>query len=97
MAKGKYFTSIASDDIQLLDRAERQVAFMEANPHVDMVEQTSLGQCGHVPLRPADTLSGCHIERIDDDVGVARGGGAGHRDYHCVTASWQVRGRKYRL
>jgi hypothetical protein len=68
MAKGKYFTSIASDDIQLLDRAERQVAFMEANPHV---EQTSLGQCGHVPLRPADALSGCHIERIDDDVGVA--------------------------
>jgi len=37
MAKGKYFTSIASDDIQLLDKVERQVAFMEANPHVDMV------------------------------------------------------------
>jgi len=37
MAKGKYFTSIASDDIQLLDRVERQVAFMEANPHVDMM------------------------------------------------------------
>ena len=37
IARGKYFTSIASDDIQLLDKVERQVAFMEANPHVDMV------------------------------------------------------------
>jgi len=37
MAKGKYFTFLSGDDMQLLDKVERQVAFMEANPHVDMV------------------------------------------------------------
>jgi glycosyltransferase involved in cell wall biosynthesis len=47
IVKGKYFVSIASDDIQLLDRLERQVAFLEANPHVDMV-------CGNTVMIDAD-------------------------------------------
>ncbi len=41
LARGKYFTLLATDDIWLLDKVERQVAFMEANPTVDLV-------CGHL-------------------------------------------------
>lgn len=33
-AKGSYFCSIGSDDIMLLDKTEKQVAFLEANPDV---------------------------------------------------------------
>jgi len=34
MAKGKYFAPFGSDDIMMLDKVEKQVAFMEANPHL---------------------------------------------------------------
>ena len=37
MARGKYFTLLATDDIWLLDKVARQVKFMEANPTVDLV------------------------------------------------------------
>src|SRR2546426_930664 len=38
-----------------------------------------------------------HVERIDDNVGAARGGGTSHRDHHAVTAACEARGRKYDL
>lgn len=34
LARGKYICTVGSDDILLLDKTERQVAFMEANPTV---------------------------------------------------------------
>lgn len=37
MARGKYFSPVATDDIWLLDKIERQVAFMEQEQDVDMV------------------------------------------------------------
>src|SRR6267143_4225679 len=38
-----------------------------------------------------------HVERIDEDVGAARGGDTSHRDRHCVTAGCEARGRKHDL
>ena len=37
MARGKYFSPVATDDVWLLDKIERQVAFMEKEQDVDMV------------------------------------------------------------
>ena len=36
MAKGKYFVPFGSDDIMLLDRIEKQVAYMEENPDISI-------------------------------------------------------------
>ncbi len=36
LAKGKYFSSIASDDILFLEKIEKQVKFMESNPKYGM-------------------------------------------------------------
>src|SRR6266480_4182343 len=36
-----------------------------------------------------------HVERIDDDVGVARGGGAAHRDHQSVRTGREARSRKH--
>src|SRR5207249_3206878 len=43
------------------------------------------------------THSTGHVERIDDNLGAARGGGTSHRDYHCVTVGCEARGREYDL
>jgi len=37
MARGKYFAALATDDVWLLDKTAKQVAFLEANPGVDLV------------------------------------------------------------
>ncbi|WP_168188894.1 glycosyltransferase family 2 protein [Thiomicrorhabdus sediminis] len=36
-SKGKYFTSLASDDVFLPNKVEQQVNVMEANPYIDML------------------------------------------------------------
>ena len=36
LSKGKYFSAIASDDILMLEKIEKQVTFMEANPEYGM-------------------------------------------------------------
>ncbi len=36
LSKGKYFCAIASDDILMLEKIEKQVTFMEANPEYGM-------------------------------------------------------------
>lgn len=36
LAKGKYFSAIASDDILMLEKIEKQVEFMESNPEYGM-------------------------------------------------------------
>lgn len=47
MARGKYFTLLATDDVWLLDKIERQVGFMEKEPDLDMV-------CGNVVMIDQD-------------------------------------------
>lgn len=47
MAYGKYFTLLATDDVWLLDKIERQVGFMEKEPDVDMV-------CGNIVMIDQD-------------------------------------------
>jgi glycosyltransferase involved in cell wall biosynthesis len=42
MARGKYFAGLATDDVWLLDKTAKQVAFLEANPDVALVS----GQIG---------------------------------------------------
>ncbi|WP_372759498.1 glycosyltransferase family 2 protein [Litorivivens sp.] len=42
VAKGKYFCPVGSDDIMMLDKTEKQVAFMEANPGVAVCGGNSL-------------------------------------------------------
>jgi glycosyltransferase involved in cell wall biosynthesis len=37
MAKGKYFAGLATDDVWLADKIARQVAYLEANPRVEMI------------------------------------------------------------
>jgi len=37
MARGKYFAGLATDDIWLPEKTAREVAFLEANPDVDLV------------------------------------------------------------
>ncbi len=47
MARGKYFSAVATDDVWLLDKIERQVAFMEQEVGVDMV-------CGNIIMIDQD-------------------------------------------
>lgn len=47
MAQGKYFSPVAADDVWLLDKIERQVAFMEQASSVDMV-------CGNIVMIDQD-------------------------------------------
>lgn len=52
LAKGKYFAMIATDDLWLLDKIERQVTFMEAHPNVFLC-------CGNtVTIDEEDCLTG---------------------------------------
>lgn len=37
LAKGKYYARMDADDIMAVDRIQKQVAFLEANPEVDVV------------------------------------------------------------
>jgi len=63
MAKGEYFTLLSCDDIWLLDKVERQVAFMEANPHVDMVcgNSVTIDEHGRLLGVPNNNRSGLEV------------------------------------
>jgi alpha-1,3-rhamnosyltransferase len=54
MARGKYFTCLATDDIWLPEKAARQVAFLEANPDVVLLSgQVSCIDADDKPINPA--------------------------------------------
>lgn len=75
MARGKYFTLLATDDIWLLDKIERQVTFMERELDVDLVCGNTVtidgkGQLLGIPpsTRPRQEISFKHLMEVGNAV-----------------------------
>lgn len=66
LARGEYVVTFASDDIMMLDRLEKQVAYLEANPDVGVCGGSMLGiDDNGVILSKQKTLSACTLD-FDD-------------------------------
>lgn len=66
LSQGKYVVTFASDDIMVLDRLEKQVAYLETNPEVGVCGGSMLGiDNDGVTLSKQKTLSACTLD-FDD-------------------------------
>lgn len=65
MAKGKYFVPFGSDDIMLLDRIEKQVAYMEANPSISICAGNILKIDEHSQICKKQKFVPAHRQNFD--------------------------------
>lgn len=65
MASGKYFVPFGSDDIMLLDRIEKQVAYMEANPKISICAGNILKINEHGIIEKKQKIVPAHIQDFE--------------------------------
>lgn len=65
LAKGKYFVPFGSDDIMLLDRIEKQVAYMEANPDISICAGNILKIDEHGTIGKKQKIVSAHRQSFD--------------------------------